>query len=243
MYIIYREVFTTVRYAHCFPRGTATIMAKKAEQFEEKKARAKKILALLRKHYSDAHTQLEHRTPLQLLVATILSAQCTDARVNIVTPALFARYKTARDFAAADPAELEALIHSTGFYKNKAKNIIACAAAIVERYGGEVPNTMEALESLAGVGRKTANCVLGAAFGIPSGIVVDTHVIRLGNRLGLTAQENPEKIELELNALIPKNSWIFFSNSIILHGRAVCVARSPKCPDCVFNSLCPSAIL
>jgi endonuclease-3 len=218
-------------------------MAKKAEQFEEKKARAKKILALLRKHYSDAHTQLEHRTPLQLLVATILSAQCTDARVNIVTPALFARYKTARDFAAADPAELEALIHSTGFYKNKAKNIIACAAAIVERYGGEVPNTMEALESLAGVGRKTANCVLGAAFGIPSGIVVDTHVIRLGNRLGLTAQENPEKIELELNALIPKNSWIFFSNSIILHGRAVCVARSPKCPDCVFNSLCPSAIL
>ena len=216
-------------------------MAKKNNGPEAAKERAKTILALLRKHYSDAHTHLEHRTPLQLLVATILSAQCTDARVNMVTPALFARYHTERDFALADPAELEALIHSTGFYKNKTKNIIACAASLVERYGGEVPNTMEALESLAGVGRKTANCVLGSAFGIPSGVVVDTHVIRLANRLGLTAHENPEKIEKDLNALIPKNSWIFFSNAVIVHGRKICVARSPKCSECILQSLCPSA--
>ncbi len=216
-------------------------MAKKNDSPEARKDRAKTVLALLRKHYSGAHTQLEHRTPLQLLVATILSAQCTDARVNMVTPALFDRYKTVRDFASAEPAELEALIHSTGFYKNKAKNIIACAAALVERYGGEVPNTMEALESLAGVGRKTANCVLGGAFGIPSGVVVDTHVIRLANRLRLTEHENPEKIEQDLNALIPKNSWIFFSNAVILHGRKFCVARSPKCTECVLQSLCPSA--
>ncbi len=216
-------------------------MTKKTDTTEAKKERIKKILPLLRKHYSDAHTALEHRTPLQLLVATILSAQCTDVRVNMVTPALFDKYHTARDFAKADPAELEDMIRSTGFYRNKAKNIIACAAALVDRYNGEVPNTMEALESLAGVGRKTANCVLGSAFGIPSGVVVDTHVIRLSNRLGLTDNDNPEKIERDLNAIVPKNSWIFFSHAIILHGRAVCIARSPKCPECVFNSFCPSS--
>jgi endonuclease III len=218
-------------------------MAKQHESTDALKARAKKIVSTLRKEYSDAHTALEHRSPLQLLIATILSAQCTDVRVNMVTPQLFERYRTARDFATADPAELETMIRSTGFYKNKAKNIIACTTALVERFGGEVPNTMEALESLAGVGRKTANCVLGSAFGIPSGVVVDTHVIRLANRLGLTVNENPEKIEQDLNALIPKNSWIFFSNALILHGRRICVARSPKCPKCVFKSLCPSAIL
>lgn len=205
------------------------------------KKRAKDFLAFLRKQYPHAQTQLEHQTPLQLLIATILSAQCTDARVNMVTPALFERYRTVWDFASADPAELESVIYSTGFYKNKTKNIISCTATLVHRFGGEIPNTIDALESLAGVGRKTANCVLGTAFGIPSGVVVDTHVIRIARRLGLTMHKNPIKIELDLNSCIPKNSWIYFSHAVILHGRTTCTARSPKCFECACSSFCPSS--
>lgn len=216
-------------------------MKQERETLEAKKARAKKIVALLKKEYLDAGTSLDFQTPLQLLISTILSAQCTDVRVNLVTPALFSRYRTAQDFASADPAELEGLIRSTGFYRNKAKNIIACTQAIVEKYGGVVPDTMDALTSLAGVGRKTANCVLGAAYGIASGVVVDTHVSRLSQRLGLTGEENPEKIESDLNELIPQQSWIFYSHALILHGRKVCTARSPKCAECMFKSICPSA--
>jgi endonuclease III len=217
------------------------VMKQERETSEAKKARAQKIVALLKKEYPEAGTSLDFQTPLQLLISTILSAQCTDVRVNMVTPALFSRYRTAQDFASADPAELEELIRSTGFYRNKAKNIILCTQAIVERYGGVVPDSMEALTSLAGVGRKTANCVLGAAFGIASGVVVDTHVSRLSQRLGLTGEENPEKIESDLNELIPQQSWIFYSHALILHGRKVCTARSPKCAECVFNLICPSA--
>jgi endonuclease-3 len=217
------------------------VMKQERETSEPMKARAQKIVALLKKEYPEAGTSLDFQTPLQLLISTILSAQCTDVRVNMVTPALFSRYRTAQDFASADPAELEELIRSTGFYRNKAKNIILCTQAIVERYGGVVPDSMEALTSLAGVGRKTANCVLGAAFGIASGVVVDTHVSRLSQRLGLTGEENPEKIESDLNELIPQQSWIFYSHALILHGRKVCTARSPKCAECVFNLICPSA--
>ncbi|MGE5313375.1 MAG: endonuclease III [Acidobacteriota bacterium] len=210
---------------------------------EARKERALKVVTLLRKNYSEAKTSLDYGTPLQLLISTILSAQCTDARVNMVTPALFERYRTARDFAEADRAELESYIRSVNFYSNKAKNIIACTQAIVERHGGEVPSSMEELTALAGVGRKTANCVLGSGFGIASGVVVDTHVARVSFRLGLTAETNPEKIEADLNTLIPKRSWIFYSHAIILHGRQICIARAPKCPDCIFKAFCPSAQL
>ncbi|HLP17278.1 MAG TPA: endonuclease III [Bacteroidota bacterium] len=205
--------------------------------------RAKKVVTLLRKTYPEAKTSLEHETPLQLLISTILSAQCTDVRVNMVTPALFDRYKTAGDFAEADRGELESYIRSINFYQNKAKNIIASAQAIVERHGGEVPRSMEELTALAGVGRKTANCVLGAGFGIPSGVVVDTHVARLTQRLGLTLETDPVRIERDLNEIVPKRSWIFFSHALILHGRAICTARAPKCPECIFKAFCPSAQL
>ena len=200
--------------------------------------RAARVLAALAELYPDAHCALEHRTPLQLLVATILSAQCTDARVNQVTPALFARYQTARDFATADRTELERLIASTGFFRNKARNIIACCQAILDRHNGEVPGTLDELVRLPGVGRKTANVVLGDAFGVP-GITVDTHVGRLSRRLGLTLHDDPVKVEFDLMAVVPQSDWTPFSHRLIFHGRRVCDARRPDCPGCAMNTFCP----
>ena len=203
--------------------------------------KARKIVTKLKKFYPQPKTALEHEDPLQLLIATILSAQCTDARVNLVTPGLFARYKTAADFANANKAESEQDIRPTRFYKNKTKNIIGCCKQWLENHGGVVPNTMDALLELPGVGRKTANCVLGGAFGIKSGVVVDTHVERLSQRLGMTKQKRAEKIEQDLVKIIPKDDWYDLSNMLIAHGRKVCNARKPNCPDCGLNSLCPSA--
>ena len=201
-------------------------------------ARAGPINDALRPLYPDAATALLHSNPLQLLIATILSAQCTDARVNMVTPRLFTRYRSAHDFAESDQEELQELIKSTGFFRNKASNIRACCAAIVERYGGKVPSTLDELITLPGVGRKTANVVLGDAFNTP-GITVDTHVGRLSRRLGLTRHTDPVKVELALMDLIPKAEWTAFSHRLILHGRAVCHARNPRCEVCPLNSLCP----
>jgi endonuclease III len=202
------------------------------------RARVKKILDGLAKLYPDAQCALQHENPLQLLIATILSAQCTDARVNLVTPALFARYRTAKDFASAEPRELEAAIQSTGFFRNKTKNIIACCKGIVAKHGGEVPGTMEDLVALPGVGRKTANVVLGNAFETP-GITVDTHVTRLSKRLGLTKETDAVKIEHDLMELIPKLQWTMFSHRMIFHGRQVCFARKPNCEGCLLNKICP----
>jgi endonuclease-3 len=200
--------------------------------------RAKKVVEALAQLYPDAHCALDHQTPLQLLIATILSAQCTDVRVNLVTPALFARYRTVQDFADARPAELERLIASTGFFRNKAKNIIACCRAIIEKHGGEVPGTLDELVQLPGVGRKTANVILGNAFGVP-GITVDTHVGRLGRRLGLTVEDDPVKVEFDLMAVIPESEWTMFSHRLIFHGRQVCDARKPKCGGCAMKRFCP----
>jgi endonuclease-3 len=202
------------------------------------KARARRLVRKLARLYPDAHCALHHQSPLELLVATILSAQCTDARVNLVTPALFARYGDAQAFATADRAELESYIQSTGFFRNKARSIIACCQALVERHGGEVPATMAELVPLAGVGRKTANVILGTAFGVP-GITVDTHVGRLSRRLGLTAHTDPAKVERDLMELIPKKDWTMFSHRLIFHGRQVCHARKPACAGCGLAKLCP----
>ncbi|MBI3569185.1 MAG: endonuclease III [Gemmatimonadetes bacterium] len=192
--------------------------------------------------YPDAHCELDFRTPLQLLVATILSAQCTDKRVNMVTPALFARYADAAALAAADLAELEEIIRSTGFYRNKAKSILGMARALVERHGGDVPRTMDELVRLPGVGRKTANVILGNAFGINDGIVVDTHVGRLANRFGLTRETDAVKVEQALLPLFPRQSWTMLSHVMIWHGRRVCDARKPKCGECPLRDICPSAL-
>jgi endonuclease-3 len=202
------------------------------------RARAGPINDTLRPLYPEAATALVHSNPLELLIATILSAQCTDARVNLVTPRLFKRYRSARDFAESDPNELQELIKSTGFFRNKAGNIRACCAAIVERFGGEVPSTLDELITLPGVGRKTANVVLGDAFDTP-GITVDTHVGRLSRRLGLTRHTDPVKVELTLMELIPKAEWTAFSHRLILHGRAICHARNPRCDVCPLDPLCP----
>jgi endonuclease-3 len=202
------------------------------------KRQARRVLDALAATYPDAHCALDHQSPIQLLVATILSAQCTDVRVNLVTPALFARYKTVRDFAEANQKELERLIAPTGFFRNKAKNIIACCRAIVEKHNGEVPGTMEELVQLPGVGRKTANVILGNAFGMP-GITVDTHVGRLSRRLGLTAHDDPVKVEFDLMGLIPEADWTMFSHRLIFHGRQICAARKPDCPACPMNRFCP----
>jgi endonuclease-3 len=204
------------------------------------RARTERIIAGLARAYPDATCALEHQTPLELLVATILSAQSTDARVNLVTPTLFAKYRTARDYAAADPRVLEQEIHSTGFFRNKTKAIIGMAQALVER-GGAVPDTMEELVRLPGVGRKTANVVLGTAFGKNEGVVVDTHVQRLSTLLGLTREHDPVKIERDLMALVPRPRWTWFSHTLIQHGRRVCIARRPKCAECVVHRLCPSS--
>jgi endonuclease III len=198
----------------------------------------RRLLNILAKAYPNAHCALHHENPLQLLIATILSAQCTDVRVNLVTPALFARYPDARAFAEADIGELEKAIQSTGFFRNKARNIQACCRIIVEQYDGQVPATMEELVPLPGIGRKTANVVLGNAFGVP-GITVDTHVGRLSRRLGLTEEDDPVKVEFDLMALIPKKEWTMFSHRLIFHGRQVCYARKPNCAECQLAKLCP----
>ena len=192
------------------------------------------------KVYPDAHTELNFKNPLELLIATILSAQCTDKRVNMVTPALFKKYRTAKDYAAAPQAELEKAIKSTGFFRNKTKSIRAATSTIANRFGGKVPDSMEKLRELPGVGRKTANVVLGNAFGINEGIVVDTHVIRLSQRLGLTKQKDPEKIERDLMELVPKTYWTVWSHWLIWHGRRRCYARKPDCANCEVFRLCPS---
>jgi endonuclease-3 len=199
------------------------------------------LLPALAATYPDAHCELDYATPLQLLVATILSAQCTDKRVNLVTPALFRRCPTARDFAEIDQAELEKLIQSTGFFRSKATSIRSACADLVALHGGEVPRKLEALTALRGVGRKTANVVLGNAFGLDEGVVVDTHVQRLSRRLGLTRQTTPEKIELDLMKLLPRGKWTIFSHWLIWHGRRRCFARKPDCAGCELRELCPSA--
>lgn len=192
------------------------------------------------KIYPDAHTELNFKNPLELLIATILSAQCTDKRVNMVTPALFKKYRTAKDYARAPQAEIEKAIKSTGFFRNKTKSIRAAASAIATKFGGKVPDTMDELRELPGVGRKTANVVLGNAFGKNEGIVVDTHVIRLSQRLGLTKQKDAEKIERDLMKLVPREHWTNWSHWLIWHGRRRCYARKPDCSQCEVLRLCPS---
>jgi endonuclease-3 len=211
------------------------------ETAKQKKNRTSAILKILLKEYPSDQTALQYGNPFQLLVAVILSAQCTDVRVNIVTPQLFARFSTPQDFAIANVKELEQLIHSTGFYHNKAKNIINCAQSLLQQHMGIVPDTMEELFQLPGVGRKTANVVLGEAFGKIEGVVVDTHVIRLSNRLGLTREDDAVKIEKDLMPLIPKKYWYHFSHALIFHGRKICSARKPKCIECSINVYCPSS--
>ena len=209
------------------------------ESTAAKTSRVKNIITTLDRTYPEAHCELKHAEPLELLIATILSAQCTDKRVNIVTKELFKRYRSAADYANAPVAELEQAIKTTGFFRNKAKNIQACCRKLVERYAGKVPRTMEDLTQLNGVGRKTANVVLGNAFGINAGVVVDTHVARLSQRLGLTKQKTPEKIEPELMALVPQKQWALFSHWLIWHGRRRCAARKPDCLNCEIKKLCP----
>jgi endonuclease-3 len=204
-----------------------------------RKARTKKICAALQRTYPNAHCELNFSNPLQLLVATILSAQCTDRRVNLVTAELFKKYHSAKDFADASLTELQEAVKTTGFFRNKAKNIKACCATLVEKFDGIVPRTMDELHALAGVGRKTANVVLGNAFGINVGVVVDTHVTRLSNRLGLVEGTNAVKVEQELMQLVPQKDWTLFSHWLIWHGRRRCNARMPDCANCEILNLCP----
>jgi endonuclease III len=203
--------------------------------------RARNVVGRLAEDYPDAHCALVHASALELLVATILSAQCTDVRVNLVTKALFKKYRGARAFAEADPAELERDVRSTGFFRNKARSIRGAARLLVEKHGGRVPDTMEDLLELPGVARKTANVVLGTWFRKPTGVVVDTHVRRISRRLGLTREEDPKKIERDLMAALPSEEWIDFSHRMISHGRKICGARRAKCEECSLASCCPSA--
>jgi endonuclease III len=207
------------------------------------KSKIPELLRLLEQRYGKAKVALVHEGAFELLVATILSAQCTDKRVNLVTPVLFGRFPSPEALAKAPIEEVEEIIRSTGFFHNKAKNIIAMSRALVEEHHGKVPRTMEALVALPGVARKTANVILGSAFGIASGIVVDTHVIRLSQLLGLTTASDPVQIERELMTLIPQEEWILFGHMLIHHGREICIARRPKCEECPLNKLCPSAFL
>ena len=200
---------------------------------------AQQVAARLRQEYPDAECALEHKNPFQLLIATILSAQCTDERVNQVTPKLFQKYPTPREMSAAPVGRLEREIQSTGFFRNKAKNIKACSRKLMDEHGGEVPKKMEDLVELPGVGRKTANVVLGSAYGIASGVVVDTHVARLSKRIGLTTEKDPEKIERDLIAQLPREEWVDFSHRLIHHGRRICTARLAMCDRCVLLNLCP----
>jgi endonuclease-3 len=207
----------------------------------DRAARAAAVLQKLRATYPHAHCELNHRGAFQLLVATILSAQCTDVRVNMVTPALFKKYPDAKSLAAAQQEDVEDLIRSTGFFRNKAKNLIAAAKSLVQDHDGEIPKDLETLTHLPGVGRKTANVVLGNAYGIEAGIVVDTHVARLSKRLGLTKHTDPVKIEKDLIKVVPRESWTLWSHLLIWHGRRRCSARKPDCTNCELNALCPSA--
>ena len=217
-------------------------MKKKAVKVDKKQAaeRVKKIWPILKKTYPEAKIALNFKNPLELLIATILSAQCTDARVNIVTKDLFKKYKSARDWEKTGIEQIENDIKSTGFFRNKAKNIKGACTKINEQFKGKVPGTMEELLTLPGVGRKTANCVLGDAFGIP-GITCDTHVIRLSRRLELSENSDPVKLEFDLAEIVPKKNWTIFSHLIIFHGRNICIARKPKCPECPIAQYCPSA--
>lgn len=210
---------------------------------KEEKQRTRKLIRLLKREYPEARCSLNHSSPLELLVATILSAQCTDERVNLVTADLFRKYRRAEDYADAPHGELEADIRSTGFFRNKARAIQGACRMLVEQYGGRVPQRLEELLELPGVARKTANVVLGNAFNITSGIVVDTHVARLSQRLALTMHEQPEKIERDLMELVPRSDWIIFSHLLIAHGRAVCKARKPLCAECLVEPFCPSSLL
>ncbi len=203
--------------------------------------RIRPIIGRLKKAYPEARCSLDHSNPLELLVATILSAQCTDARVNLVTGSLFQKYKSAEDYAVADPAVFEQEIKSTGFFRNKTKSVLGMANALVDRHGGRVPDTMDELVQLPGVGRKTANVVLGNAFGKNIGVVVDTHVTRIARLLKLTRQQDAVKIEQDLMKVVPRKDWTLFPHLMIHHGRAVCVARKPKCAECVISDLCPSS--
>jgi endonuclease-3 len=209
------------------------------ESLQQKVLRTGRIVAALRETYPDAHCELNYTSPLELLIATILSAQCTDTQVNIVTAALFQKYKTAADYAQAAPAEFENAIKRIGLFRAKAKNIQSCCRTLIEKHGGAVPQTMDELTALGGVGRKTANVVLGNAFSINVGVVVDTHVQRLSTRLGLTKETTPEKIETDLMKLIPQEDWTLFSHWLIWHGRRRCFARKPDCPGCEIRGLCP----
>jgi endonuclease-3 len=227
-------------------RGNANPAAKnpakrRKKKGSELKAHALEILARLKREYPDAHCELDFETPLQLLIATILSAQCTDKRVNMVTPALFARYPDAESLSAAKTEELEEMIKSTGFFRNKTKSLLGMSAAVAERHGGNVPSTMDELTRLPGVGRKTANVVLGNAFHLDEGVVVDTHVGRLSIRLGFTNETDPVKVEQVLMQLIPREDWTLVSHLLIFHGRRVCLARTPRCASCVLADVCPSA--
>lgn len=211
------------------------------ETFAEKKERAAEIVRRLFERFPDADCTLNRSNPLELLVATILSAQCTDERVNKETPAIFAKYKTAKDYANAPLEDLEKAFKRTGFYKNKARAVKEACRGIEERFNGQVPASMDGLLTLRGIGRKTANVVLGTAFGIPSGIAVDTHVFRVSHRLNLSAKKHPDKVEEDLMALIRKEHWIKFGHAMILLGRHICTARKPKCAECPLSALCPSA--
>ena len=202
---------------------------------------ALEVYSRLKRAYPDAHTELDHETPLQLLIATILSAQCTDKRVNMVTPLVFRTFPTAQSLADADPEKLEEMIRSTGFFRNKTKSLIALGKALVERHQGEVPDSMDLLVKLPGVGRKTANVILGNAFGKNEGVVVDTHVGRLSLRLGLTKQTDPVKVEQDLMKLFPRDDWAMLAHLLIFHGRRVCFAKSPQCAICTLNDICPSS--
>lgn len=209
------------------------------ESAAQKKQRAARIIAGLRTAYPEAHCELTFSNPLELLIATILSAQCSDRQVNIVTASLFKKYRSAKAFAAATPTELEQDIRRIGLYRNKARSIRAACQSIIEKHGGEVPRTMPELVELGGVGRKTANVVLGNAFGINDGVVVDTHVARLSHRLGWSAHTAPEKIERDLQELAPRDQWMLLSHLLIWHGRRRCTARRPDCPNCEVRELCP----
>ena len=225
------------------PKSTGRKAAANSNGSAEDKKRVRKIIRLLKAAYPDAKCSLNHSNPLELLIATILSAQCTDERVNMVTPGLFSKYRSCSDYANADRADLEAEIRSTGFFSNKAKSIQGAAKMVCEKFGGRVPDTMDELLSLPGVARKTANVVLGNAYGIAAGVVVDTHVARLSARLGLTEQKQPDKIEKDLMQLVPKIDWVDFPHLMIYHGRKVCKARTPLCEVCVIEPLCPSSLL
>ena len=205
----------------------------------EARRHAAKIVRRLERAYPEAHCSLDYVTPLELLVATILSAQCTDKRVNVVTKDLFRKYRSAADYATVKITQLEKDIQSTGFFRNKAKNIQECCRQLVERFDGQVPRDLDTLVELPGVGRKTANVILGTAFGVASGVVVDTHVGRLSRRLGLSENKDPVKIEQDLMSQLPQKTWIVFSHQLILHGRATCMARKPNCDQCVLDDVCP----